>query len=515
MADRPSFLVIFADQMRWDALGIHQDWLRTPHLDRLAAEGVLVERTYAPTPVCLPSRASTLTGAYPSTHGATNNYCYLPQDWDPLLSSVLAAAGYATQIVGKSHLNAMFDVASPESFPHIADRDHFRAWHGPWYGFERADLCIGHTTEPVAPHMHYGVWLEERGVDVDRYFGHTPYEGAGAWDLPEEHHSSAWVAEVAMAALDARAADGRPFFLWVNFPDPHNPWYVPEPWSSLYLGADVPLPHPRLSDEERAGLARKPAFYRDLIARPGAWDWEPSDPELPYLATNATSMELDDEVLRRTIAMYYAMTSLLDHHVGRILDHLDRLGLARETVVVFTSDHGDLLGDHGLWWKGLVAYEEPMRLPFLVRSPGRLPLGERSPTLQSLVDLAPTLCDYASVPVPSAFEGVSMRGAWEGAPDLVARSEVVVEERPAFTSWEQRILVTAQHKIVTYAGTEEGELYDLAADPHQLVNLWDERECADLRAALLDRLAHHPRGDARPRQSATLDTNMADLLRAR
>lgn len=509
MRNRPNFLLIHADQMRWDALGIHQPWLRTPNLDRLAAEGMLVERTYAPSPVCLPSRASTLTGQYASTHGATNNYCYLPQDWDPLLSRVLGSAGYATHLIGKSHLNAMFDAESPESFPHIADRGHFSRWHGPWYGFERADLCIGHTTEPVAPHMHYGVWLEERGVDIDRYFGHTPYHGAGSWDLPQEHHSSAWVAEVTMDSLDARAADERPFFMWANFPDPHNPWYAPEPWASAYLGADVPLPHPRLGDDERASLDRKPAFYRELLARPNPWDWEASDPELPFLATNVTSMAMDDETLRRTIACYYGMTSLVDHHVGRILGHLDRLGLADDTVVVFTSDHGDLLGDHGLWWKGLVAYEEPMRVPFLVRAPGRVPAGERSASLQSLVDLAPTFCDLAGIRAPAAFEGVNMREAWEDG--IVAREEVVVEERPAFTSWEQRTLVTETHKVVTYAGSDEGELYDLVDDPRQVVNLWAEPACADLRRSLLDRLAGHRRGDGGQRRSPTLDPAMAEL----
>jgi uncharacterized sulfatase len=505
--------LIFSDQQRWDALGVHQPWLHTPHLDRLAAEGLLVERSYAPTPVCLPSRASTLTGQYSTTHGAMHNYSYLPQDWEPMLSRDLSAAGYATHLIGKTHFSGMFDAGSLESFPRSADRGFFRDWHGPWYGFERAELSIGHSTQGEAPHMHYGVWLEERGVDIDSYFGNTPYEAAGVWDLPEEHHSSAWVAERTMSALDDRARDGRPFFIWTNFPDPHNPYYAPEPWASMYVGAEVPLPQPRLCDEERSGLERKPAFYRDLQDSPSPWRWRPRDPDLPLLAGNVTALDLDENALRRTIATYYAMTSMLDRYVGRILDHLDRLGLTDDTVVVFTSDHGDLLGDHGLWWKGLVSYEESMRLPFIVRAPGRVPAGRRSSALQSLVDLAPTFYDLASIPCPTGVEGRSQRQLWEGGSAL--RDELIVEERPSFTPWEQRVLVTASHKLVTYAGRDEGELYDLEADPHQWVNLWADPAFRRLRESLLDRLSRHPRGRAEPPRSPTLDPGMAMLAGAR
>ena len=503
MARQPNFLLLFSDQQRWDALGVQQPWLATPHLDRLAGEGTLFERAYAPTPVCLPSRASTLTGQLSSTHGAANNFCYLPESWSPLLPALLAAAGYRTHIIGKSHLNAIYDSASPESLPFIADRQRFSQWHGPWYGFERADLCVGHTTEPVAPHMHYGVWLDERGVDVDRYFGSTPYDGAGAWDLPAEHHVSSWVSEVTTRALEAHAEAGEPFFLWVNFPDPHNPWFAPEPWASMYLGDDVPLPIPHVDAEELRHLDDKPAFYRDLHEQRGPYACRPSDPALAN-ASNVSSLDMDDERLRRTIATYYGMTSMVDHHVGVILDRLDALGLAEDTVVVFTSDHGELLGDHGLWWKGLVAYEETMRVPFIVRAPGRVPAGARSTALQSHVDLAPTFCDLASVEPHADFDGVSQADTWQGRADG-ARRCVVVEERPAGPAWEQRILITERHKLVTYAGTGEGELYDLHDDPGQVRNRWNDPSARALRDELRLELDRQPHGVTPPRISPTLD----------
>jgi uncharacterized sulfatase len=188
----------------------------------------------------------------------------------------------------------------------------------------------------------------------------------------------------------------------------------------------------------------------------------------------------------------------MDRHIGRILDALDETGLAEDTLVVFSSDHGDLLGDHGFWWKSLVAYEESIRLPMVVRLPGRVPAGARSAAFQNMIDLAPTFLGYAGAAAPVEMEGVDQRHAWEDA-DARVREDTVVEERPTDAPWCQRILVTETHKLAFYAGRDYGELYDVQADPDQVRNLWDDPAQADLRDRLIARLLSEEMRRRRPR----------------
>jgi uncharacterized sulfatase len=481
---RTNVLFLLADQMRYDCLGTLNPAIRTPHLDRLAGEGLTLTRAYAPTPVCLPCRASLATGQYPASHGAMHNHTTLRRDHPSLVAESFNRGGYYTHMIGKSHLSSCHDPCSLEAPPHIHNLDYFRRWHGPWYGFRRADLCIGHTTERHACGMHYGAWLRDQGVDLDRYFGHTAYEAYGAWDLPGQFHNSKWVADTAIAAIRHGAEHEQPFYLWVNFQDPHNPCMVPEPWAGLYADADIPVPGYKPGEPEC--FAHKPPFYREIIEQPGPYAGRPADPDMKDMG-NVSHLDWTPEQTRANAACYYGMVSLMDHHIGRILDALDACGAAEDTLVVFSSDHGELLGDHGFWYKSLVAYEESMRVPLLARLPGRIPAGAVSPALHSLVDLPATFLDYAGLPRPYAFEGVNQRRAWE-SPGTALRDAVVVEERPADTAWNQRLLVTDTHKLVFYAHRPYGELYDMQADPHQVRNLWDAPSAAALKHELIARL---------------------------
>jgi uncharacterized sulfatase len=437
-----------------------------------------------------------VTGQYPSTHRATHNHAPLDPQHSPLLPERLRRRGYFTHIVGKSHLTPCHDPCSLESAPHIHNREHFRRWHGPWYGFERADIAIGHTTEAHACGMHYGVWLEDRGVDTRRYFGHTAYEAYGAWDLPEEHHNSRWTADVTIESVRRCAEAGRPFFLWANFQDPHNPCMAPEPWASLHR--DAPIPAFGFKPGEPECFAHKPPFYREILAQPGPYRAHPSDPGLPG-AGNVCHLDWSADQTRANAVCYAGMVSLLDHHVGRILDALREFGVADRTLVVFASDHGDLLGDHGFWYKSLVAYDESMRVPLLVRLPGRIPAGARSDAIQNLVDLAPTFLDYAASDCPE-MEGVSQRAAWE-EPGRRVRTDTVVEERPYATDFNQRVLIGEGHRLAFYAGRDYGELYDVDRDPHQIRNLWSEPASRDVKARMTARILSHEANKARPRLS--------------
>lgn len=497
MPPRRNVLLLFADQMRFDMLGVRNPAIRTPNLDRLAARGMLLPRAYAPTPVCLPCRTSLLTGQYPSTHRATHNNSSLPEDYPLTLPRLLRDAGYYTHIIGKTHFTCCHDPCSTESAPFIHNREYYRRWHGSYYGFEHADIAIGHSTEAHACGMHYGAWLEDRGVDLAKHFGQTPYEGFGAWDLPEEFHNSAWTAETTIASMQRSREEGRPFFIWSNFQDPHNPCYVPEPWASMYDPATIPLHG--FKPGEPDCYADKPPFYREILDIPGPYEARPSDPGLP-LAGNVCSLPYTEEEIRKNAACYYGMVSLLDHHVGRILDALDASGQAENTILVFSADHGELLGDHGFWYKSLVTYDESIRVPMIVSCPGSIPAGTCSEAIQNLVDLAPTFLEAAGLGRETAFEGVSQWAAWRD-PSCAVREDTVVEERPFGTDFNQRILVTPTHKLAVYANRSWGELYDLEADPHQTRNLYDDPAHRDLRDRLTARILSHEMNKTAPRPS--------------
>lgn len=481
---RPNILFLLSDQQRADTLGVLNPAIRTPHLDRIAARGTVFTRCYPPTPVCLPCRGALLSGRYPSSTGAVHNHTLLKPSITPMVSDVFRDNGYYTHMIGKSHVHSCHTPGSPESAPHMYDRAYFRLWHGPWYGFEHADLNVGHSTEKHACSMHYGVWLEDRGVDTERYFGHTSYDQYGTWDLPEAFHSSAWVAETTIEAMQKAREAGKPFYISANFQDPHNPCMVPEPWASMYDPDE--LPEFGFKPGEPACFATKPPFYNEILDHPGCYAARYSEGG-PAGPTNASHLPYDKRQTQENAAHYYGMVSLLDHHVGRILDALEASGELENTLVVFASDHGDMLGDHGLWWKELYPYEESINVPLLVSWPGHLPEGRCSESLQGLIDLAPTWLSLAGIEPPGEFEGVDQSAVWTGEANAV-RDAIVVEDRPKDASFNQRIYITDRYKLVAYSNPDYGELYDMKEDPHQVTNLWAEPAYADLRFRLLQGL---------------------------
>jgi len=193
----------------------------------------------------------------------------------------------------------------------------------------------------------------------------------------------------------------------------------------------------------------------------------------------------DEEELKKNIAIYYGMISLMDSQIGRILEALDRLGVAGETLVVFTTDHGHFLGQHGLIAKGAFHYEDMIRVPFIVRWPGKAPAGEVSQALQSLVDLAPTFLAAAGREIPGVMTGVNQLPAWcEGRP---VRDHAIVENRHTFKNVHHRTYVEDRYKITVYRQGEDGELFDLVEDPSEINNLWHDPQAAELKCRLLQR----------------------------
>lgn len=485
-ASQPNILLITSDQHHHRCLGVHDPVLSTPTLDQLASQGTLFERAYCPNPTCTPTRASIITGLYPSAHGAWSLGTKLAED-QTTLGALLGEAGYQTSLIGKAHFQPMASTeeqTSIETPDRIHDLDYWRSFHGPFYGFDHVELTRGHADEYTAG-MHYGVWLEANGLTNWRdYFARADPERPDApvreheWELPAELHYTTWTADRSIAAIERAVDADQPFFCWASFHDPHPPYLAPLPWAKQYDPADV-----RIGKQTPGELDRMPPWHQlTQEQNPDFSAWK----QTPFANHGFGSHLVDEEQLRKDVAVYYGMVSFLDQQAGRVLDRLEALGVAEETLVVFTTDHGHFLGEHGLTAKGAFHYEDLLRVPFIVRYPGRVPAGRRSSALQSLVDLTPTFLRTAGMDVPGAMQGVDQLPVWEGTVDS-AREHVLVENRHQPSAVHLRTYVDERYKLTLYREQPWGELFDLRDDPGETTNLFDDPSAADLRMDLMHR----------------------------
>jgi arylsulfatase A-like enzyme len=487
-ASRPNILLITSDQQHWTTLGAINPRIRTPALDRLAAEGTRFERAYCNNPVCSPSRSTIITGLYPAWHGCWTIGVKLSEDV-PNVGDTFRQHGYATALIGKAHFQPLASAPGQESLecqPTLRDLDFWRQFHGPWYGFEHVEVARNHGDESHAG-QHYAIWMEEHGLKNWReYFQPWP-PAPGArqrqyvWELPEEFHYSRWTAERAITTMERSRHEQRPFFLWASFHDPHPPYLAPEPWASLYDPEEM---EPGRLVEGELDLM-PPHFPKTQEQKPDFSMYQ----ETRFGNHGFQSHRIDAARLRKNMAVYYGMISLMDQQIGRILEALDRLGIAENTLVVFTTDHGHFLGQHGLIHKGAFHYEDLLRLPFLVRFPGHVPAGQASQSLQALIDLSPTFLTAAGIEVPGLMQGVSQLDVWRGAVDR-ARDHVIVENRHQPTAVHLRTYIEQRYKMTVYRDQDYGELFDLQEDPEERHNRWDDPSFAPTREALLRRFVN-------------------------
>jgi arylsulfatase A-like enzyme len=496
--DRPNFLIICTDQMRADHMGCAGNpVIRTPNLDALAAGGVHLPRAYVNCPLCMPSRATLFTGQTPRGHGVRTNGIPLTRN-TPTMPGALSQAGYRTASIGKIHLtnyhvnaDARETARTPEHFPELVE-----FWQSgaiskiptPYFGLQYVDITLGHG---MHVHGDYALWLQRQHPQQwKRLMEEKPQpsplgaEHCGRAVLDEQYHHSTYVADQTIAYLKQHRGD-RPFFLMSSFPDPHHPYWTPSPWDRMYSPEDV-VP-PVSPDGEFDTL---PPFFREIYER-----------RLQLSGRgNPTKMSLAHR--REILAYTYGMVSLTDKHVGRVLDALNASGLAKNTVVLFMSDHGDMMGDHGLLNKGPFHFEGLLRVPMIWSCPGRF-APQASPELASILDIAPTILDLAGVPIPegpATNEAPQQAPAWPGrslAPLLTGKTSavqdsVIVENDEDYLGLRLRTLITCSHKITTYTAhrgaAKFGELFDLANDPHELKNLWNSPAHASLRRELIEHL---------------------------
>ncbi len=485
---RPNILLITSDQQHWNTCGFLNPEVRTPNLDRLAVQGTVFDRAYCVNPTCTPTRASIITGKYPSQHGAWSLGTKLPET-EHTVGEDFAAGGYASALVGKSHFQPLAGTPaypSLEAYPALQDLEFWRRFHGPFYGFERVELARNHTDEAHVG-QHYALWMEEKGLANWREHFSKPTGTRDPqrhrWSLPERFHTNAWIAERSNALMEQYAQAGRPFFLWASFFDPHPSYLVPEPWDTMYDPRALTVPRATPGEHDR----NPPHFRLTQEPRPDFATYR-HDPPDGHPACHGFHSHLHDrEALAKDVAVYYGMISCMDKYIGQILDRLEALGLVENTVVVFTTDHGHFFGQHGLTAKGAFHYEDMIRVPFFVRWPGRVAAGRRSAALQSLVDLPVTFLSLAGIPVPRTMTGVDQAAVWRGERPQ-ARDHVVVENRHQPTTINLKTYVDARHKITVYYRQPYGEIFDLEADPGETRNLWDDPASQGLKAELLQRL---------------------------
>ncbi len=453
---RPNIILIMTDQQRYDTIGaLGFPYMRTPHLDRLAREGLVFEQCYCTAPSCVPSRASFFNAQYPHTLGVYNN----AHPWGRSWVGRFQAAGYHTVNVGKMH-------TGPMDAP---------------CGFDQR-FVVENKDRPLRlnrPHGNfYDEWdkfLNNSGVRKPSRHSyraeHPDYEtalGAYEWPLEEKYHPDVFVGTMAEWFIEQRESQS-PLFLQIGFPGPHPPYDPPGRVLKYY--DDVALPVPEVSEEELAGQPPpQTAYRREMIeGNHDAVRWH----EHPTR-----------EQLLRLRRHYAANVTLIDEQVGRILRALEQKGYLENAIVLFTSDHGDCLGDHGHIQKWTM-YDCITRMPTIVWAPGRLPTGKQVDELIQQMDLVPMLFELVGLEPPdgSAVSALPVALGERGG------REVVFAEHSADNILKEVKFITMVRsrdwKLVHYLDQPWGELYDLQGDPQEARNLWGDPAHRGVRQELL------------------------------
>jgi len=500
MREQPNVLVFVTDQHRYDYLGcLGRRNVETPNLDAIARDGVVFSNAYAVNTVCQPTRTTMMTGQTLRGHGRRTPV--VPQNPNLVtLPELLGDRGYRTHAVGKLHLHSWLcspdqkkDELHPSDWPELrhfwetGQRTHLPE---PYYGFQ--------TTEFVGAHTHgvygdYRNWIEREHPEALPYLKarHPENVERGSqtrdWALPEALHYNRWISDKTGEFLEENAGTDQPFFLWCSFPDPHPSFTAPKPWSDMYHPGEM-----QLGPQREGELGEMPPFYQR------AYD---NDPEA---ILNLIGLgRLPDEQTRIQMAMYSGMVSFVDHEIGRVMAKLEELGLSEDTIVVFISDHGDMMGDHGLTRKGPFQYRGAIQIPFIVSWKGRFQnSGRISDALTGQLDLVPTVLDLCGVEPcrqhqfalssgkgdmpPPVLPGKSLRPILTGERDRV-NDFVIHENDMDHLGLRIRTFVTDRYRLTVYPGETYGELFDLREDPDELHNLWDRVDKQAIRQELIHR----------------------------
>jgi arylsulfatase A-like enzyme len=510
IASRPNFLLFITDQQRADFLGCYgHPVLRTPHIDSIAARGTAFDRFYVASPVCMPNRASLMTGRMPSVHGVRSNGIPLTMNAVTFVE-LLHDAGYRTALIGKSHLQNFTPHAPIVKRPPPREGFHEPGkalaqalrndlgepkyeqetpeyWSGadahvrtPFYGFEHVTLLRAHGDEPGGD---YDRWLAARDPKAKNLLGpknSLPHDysvpQAYRTAIPEELYATAFLGERACAWLDEVDPDA-PFFLMVSFPDPHHPFNPPGKYWDMYKPEQFPAPEAYSRNDWTP-----PALIRNI--------WNERDTGKANL-TGMNTIGVSAREAQEARALTCGMIACIDDAIGAVLAALDRSGRRDDTVVIFTSDHGDHLGDHRLMLKGAEQYQSIVRVPFVWADPEAKDRPKRTGALASTMDIGATVLERAKIEPASGMQAKSLLPVFDGK---AVRDCVFIQydhqHNSPGTNVPPRVhtLIDGRHRLSLFHGTGWGELYDLANDPGEFDNLWDNPAHAKTRAAMTERL---------------------------
>ena len=441
---RPNILWYCTDQQRFDTIGaLGNEFVRTPTIDRIVEEGVAFTHAYCQSPICTPSRSSFMTGMYSSrVHNSRNGNDTFP-DQPPVITKLIAESGYNCGMVGKFHLQS----SGYRTEPRIDDGfSYWRFSHAP-----RDDWEEGH---------HYAEWVKARGGDLNA-MRESPER------VSTEFHQTTWASDCAIEFINQQQS-AEPWLLNLNIYDPHPPFIPPKSYADQFDADEMPGPYFQESDlDQQAKLAS--LDFQDEIRTPEEHD------------------------AKQKQADYYAMIAQIDDQFARILQALEESGQRENTIIIFTSDHGETLGDHGLMYKGCRFYEGLVRVPLIFHAPGKFKQNLRSDALVELLDMSATILDLAQVEKPDYFQGNSLLPILEGNSSSehhrdYVRCEYFDALDPHFTGGTGTYGTmhrTDRYKLCMYHDKDLGELYDLQEDPWEFNDLWDSPEHQQIKNQLI------------------------------
>ena len=450
-----NILFITTDQQRQDSLPCYgREFVNTPALDSLAREGVVFDNCTSVSPVCQPCRASFMTGQYPHVTGVPENFRWIRPD-SPTIARTLRDAGWRTSAIGKMH---------------------FQPWDAA-EGFE--ERIIAEDKRHIFLPDDWAKELEKAGYSKyhpAEVSGYGRNLGAITSPLPEELHVDSFIGRKATEWIENRGSGGEqaPFFLWVSFNSPHDPYDPPASFADLYSDAAVPEPV-----GSAAELDLKPAYQRELI---------------PFYRNNPLYLsdydKLDTTTIRRIRKNYYATISLVDRQIARIRTALEKTGLADSTLIVFSSDHGDMLGDHGLPFKSTY-YEGSLMVPLIIRGPG-VASAVRNQASVNWIDLHATFLAAAGVDIPDYVQGRDIRP--------LLYDPAIIDQDESFSELEGSCMVRTRTAKLVLCDTGEGELYDLSEEPQEVRNHFDDPAYSALRTELSGKITRHLLSHSRTRR---------------
>jgi len=502
-----NFLFIFTDQQRKDHISCYNDnmVLKTPNIDSIASEGIKFTNFFCNNPICMPNRSTIFTGQYPSVHGVTTNGRNLPQGTRTFVD-ILRENGYHTANFGKIHLN-YFGVTSEQFNAELTSQEFAipklykkLSNYIPYFGIEEIKIISGHGN--LLGHPDYLNWVASKikldedlqlklnivPDDTDRqiikkfsylmsFKKETSFRKIQVLnhDIPEELYSTTFVKDHVIDFFN-NFVNGHyskeNFFVFCSFPDPHHAFTPPGRYFNMYKPEDIILPNSFKDNHETSSQLNKD-HYENLLNTEGTQN------EIFPKPKNLTGLEA-----KRIIAASYGMEKMIDDAIGEILETLEKTGLAENTIIIFTTDHGDLGGEHKFFFKGPFLYNGLINIPFIIKTPNGLK-NKESKSLAGSIDIPETILDLAGLSIPNFMQGKSMVPILED-PDKKINDDILVEMDDEYLKEKIRTLVTDEWRLTIFK--EHGDLFNRKKDPDELNNLWDEESLKDVKLELILKL---------------------------